>query len=95
MPYLTVGLKVNFDMALLVVASGLYRMVAHKMRGFADAQARDTPRSHRHARHGVTEKEFQVRFDHRAHLPVVLASGLLDSAVEVPWWNGMRLRLTT
>ena len=42
----------------------------------------------------VTEKEVQVRFDRRAHLPIVLASGLLDTAVEVPWWNGMRLRLT-
>ena len=31
----------------------------------------------------VTEKEVQVRFDRRALLPIVLASGLLDTAVEV------------
>ena len=91
-----VGLKVDFDMALLVIASGLYRLLARKMRGYADAQARvifrdliDMP-----ATVDVTEKEVQVRFDRRAHLPIVLASGLLDTAVEVPWWNGMRLRLT-
>jgi hypothetical protein len=35
-----VGLKVNFDMALLVVASGLYRLLARRMRGYSDAQAR-------------------------------------------------------
>jgi hypothetical protein len=35
-----VGLKVDFDMALLVIASGLYRLRARKMRGYADAQAR-------------------------------------------------------
>ena len=91
-----VGLKVDFDMALLVIASGLYRLLARKMRGYADAQARvifrdliDMP-----ATVDVTEKEVQVRFDRRAHLPIVLASGLLDTAVDVPWWNGMRLRLT-
>jgi hypothetical protein len=90
------GLKVDFDMALLVIASGLYRLLARKMRGYADAQARvifrdliDTP-----ATVEVTEKEVQVRFDRRAHLPIVLASGLLDTAVDVPWWNGIRLRLT-
>jgi hypothetical protein len=67
-----------------------------KMRGYADAQARvifrdliDMP-----ATVEVTDKEVQVRFDRRAHLPIVLASGLLDSPVDVPWWNGMRLRLT-
>src|SRR2546426_2771671 len=35
-----VGLKVDFDMALLVVASGLYRLLAQRMRGYGDAQAR-------------------------------------------------------
>ncbi len=91
-----VGLKVNFDMALLVIASGLYRLLARKMRGYADAQARvifrdliDMP-----ATVNVTDKGVQVRFDRRAHLPIVLASGLLDTTVDVPWWNGVRLRLT-
>lgn len=91
-----VGLKIDFDIALLVIASGLYRLLARKMRGYADAQARvifrdliDMP-----ATVDVTEKEVQVRFDRRAHLPIVLASGLLDTAVDVPWWNGMLLRLT-
>jgi hypothetical protein len=32
-----VGLKVDFDMALLVVASGLYRLLATRMRGHGDA----------------------------------------------------------
>jgi hypothetical protein len=35
-----VGLKVDFDMALLVIASGLYRLLARRMRGYGDAQAR-------------------------------------------------------
>jgi hypothetical protein len=36
----SVGLKVDFDMALLVLASGLYRLMANRMRGYQDAQAR-------------------------------------------------------
>jgi len=92
-----VGLKVDFDMTLLVIASGLYRLMARRMRGYADAQARqifrdliDTP-----ADVTVTEKDIVVTFHHRAHLPIILASGLLNQTVKVPWWNGRALRLTT
>ena len=35
-----VAMKVDFDLALLVLASGLYRRVAQRMRGYDDAQAR-------------------------------------------------------
>lgn len=91
-----VGMKVDFDMALLVIASGLYRLLARRMRGYADAQARvvfrdliDMP-----ANVEITPKEVQVRFHRRAHLPIVLASGLLNTAVSVPWWNGKTLLLT-
>jgi hypothetical protein len=39
-----VGLSVDFDMALLVIASGLYRLLASQTRGDADAQARSVYR---------------------------------------------------
>src|SRR5712692_9560484 len=46
----SVGFKVDFDMALLVLASGLYRLMARRMRGYDDAQgAPDLPRPHRYA----------------------------------------------
>ena len=35
-----VGLKVDFVLALLVMASGLYRLLARRMRGYVEAQAR-------------------------------------------------------
>ena len=34
-------------------------------------------------------------FHRRSHLPIILASGLLDQPVQVPWWKGHSLRLTT
>jgi hypothetical protein len=92
----SVGLKVDFDMALMVLASGLYRMVARRMRGYADAQARQifrdliqTPATVTVANDGVT-----VRLHRRAHLPLIIASGLLNTPVVVPWWNGKRLTMT-
>ena len=90
-----VGLKVDFDMVL--IASGLYRLVAKRMRGYRDAQARkifldliDMP-----AQVEITDKEVQVSFYRRAHLPILLDSGLMKQPTPVPWWRGLSLRLTT
>ena len=30
----------------------------------------------------------------RAHLPIIRASGILDSPIQVPWWTGCTLRMT-
>jgi hypothetical protein len=92
-----VGLKVDFDMALLVLASGLYRLLAQRMRGYADAQARQIFRDliDMPADVTVSEKEVAVSFHRRAHLPIILASDLMDKRLPVPWWNGLPLRLTT
>ena len=91
-----VAMKVDFDMALLVIASGLYRRLAQNMRGYSDSQARqifrdliDMPADVR-----IGEQEIEVRFHRRAHLPIVIASGILDESVEVPWWSGRRLRFS-
>jgi len=90
----SVGFKVDFDMALLVLASGLYRLMAGRMRGYDDAQARlifrdliDMP-----ADVAIADGEVRVRFHRRAHLPIVLASGILDTPVAIPWWHGYSLR---
>jgi transposase len=91
----SVGFKVDFDMALLVLASGLYRLMARRMRGYDDAQARQIFRDliDMPADITIAENEITVRFHRRAHLPIVLASGLFDKPVKVPWWDGRSLRL--
>jgi len=90
-----VGIKVDFDMALLVIASGLYRQLADKMRGYGDAHAKrifrdlvDMP-----ATVTVGDSEVTVEFHRRAHLPIIIDSGILNSRVNVPWWNGLPLRM--
>ena len=91
----SVGLKVDFDMALLVLASCLYRITARRMRGYSDAQARQIFRDliDMPAQVNVTDREVRVKFHRRAHLPIVLASGLFNKPVNVPWWNDRPLRL--
>jgi hypothetical protein len=91
----SVAMKVDFDLALLVIASGLYRRFASRMRGYSDAQARqifrdlvDMPASVQ-----ITPKQVQVTFHRRAHLPIVLASEFLSESPAVPWWNGAKLVL--
>jgi hypothetical protein len=92
-----VGLKVDFDMALLVVASGLYRLLPGRMRGYADAQARQIFRDliNLPATITVPQNDLDVSFHGRSHLPIILASGLLNHPVQVPWWNNHPHRLTT
>ena len=91
-----VGMKVDFDMALLVLASGLYRLFAKRMRGYAEAQARQIFRDlvDMPAEVAVTPGEVRVHFHRRAHLPILLASGILAKPVAVPWWDDARLELT-
>ena len=91
------GLKVDFDMTLLVIASGLYRLIAERMRGYADAQARQIFRDliDMPADVTITDQEVSVSFHRRTHLPIILASNLMEQRIRVPWWDGRPLRLTT
>jgi hypothetical protein len=91
----SVGFKVDFDMALLVLASCLYRLMARRMCGYDDAQARQIFRDliDMPANVAITDIEISMRYHRRAHLAIILASGLIDKPVAVPWWNGRRLHL--
>lgn len=91
----SVGMKVDFDMSLLVMASGLYRILANRMRGYSDAQARKVFRDIIDIPATVTTDETRVtvNFHRRAHLPIILASGMIESPISVPWWNNKELVL--
>ena len=91
----SVGMKVDFDMGLTVVASSLYRLLARRMRGYSDAQARQIFRDliNIPADVSVAATEVTVKLHRRSHLPIVVASGLLNQPVAVPWWKGATLRL--
>ena len=91
----SVALKVDFDVLLPVVASGLYRRFATDIRGYERARARqlyrhflDAPGEIHVENDGVT-----VFLPKRAHNPLLSQAGFLDQDIEIPWGSGRRIRL--
>jgi hypothetical protein len=91
-----VAMKVNCDLQLTLMASSLYRLLAarigngyevaksrHVFRDFIDATAAIT----------ITQGEIVVRFQRRAHNPLLIAAGFDKTNVAIPWLGGKRLKL--
>jgi len=92
-----VPMKVNVDLQLTLMAQSLYRLFGHQIgNGYAEAKARHIYRDLIGAVGDVslTEDEIAVRFQKRAHNPLLLAAGFAEKHPEVPWLGGRRLRLT-
>ena len=91
-----VAMKVDFDVTLTVIASGLYRLLGSRLHGFEHAKARqifrrflDSPASVE-----VSQDAVRVRLPRRAHNPLLIESGLLNEPVAVPWWGGASLEVS-
>jgi hypothetical protein len=89
-----VALNVSFDVLLTTMATGLYRLLALKLRGFERAQPRQIWRRFLKspAQVRITENEVVVELPQRTHNPFLIASGLLEERTQVPWWEGRTLR---
>jgi hypothetical protein len=91
-----VAMKVNCDLQLTVMASSLYRLLAarigqgyehtesrHLFQDFVDASARVQ----------ITDSEIVVRYQKRAHNPLLVAAGFDRTDTVLPWLGRKRLRL--
>jgi len=91
-----VAMKVNCDLQLTLMASSLYRLLAvrvgngyetvksrHLFLDLIDATADIT----------ITEAQVVVKFQKRAHNPLLIAAGFDKTNVVIPWLGGKRLRL--
>jgi hypothetical protein len=90
-----VRLNVDFDLTLTVVADLLYRGLAERLKGFAQASPRklfrkfvDTPGSVT-----ITAAEIVVRLSKRAHNPLLTEAGLTQRTGAVPWLGGRCVRV--
>lgn len=91
-----VAMKVSCDLQLTLMASSLYRLIGERIgNGYATAQSRHIFRDFIEAVADVTvtEAEIEVRFQKRAHNPMLLAADFAQRPVVVPWLGGKRLRL--
>lgn len=90
-----VAMKVDFDIILTVIATGLYRLLGKHLHGFDHAKARQIFRRflNTNAKVEVSPSGVRVRLPRRAHNPLLLESGLLATPVAVPWWGGVSLKV--
>lgn len=90
-----VAMKVNCDLQLTLMASSLYRYLGqrvangyetvksrHLFRDFVDATAQIV----------IEEKEILVRFQKRAHNPLLVAAGFDVTNTRIPWLGNKQLR---
>src|SRR4051794_17712127 len=90
-----VALKVNCDLHLTLMASSLYRLLGVRVgHGYETAKARHLFRDFIGATATVTlaARDIEVRFQKRAHNPLLLAAGFDQTEVRVPWLGRKRLR---
>ncbi len=90
-----VPMKVNCDVQLTIMASSLYRLLGTKLgNGYAEAKADHIFRDLVDANAVVTltATDIQVRFQKRAHNPILLAAGFDTLATRIPWLGGKTLR---
>jgi len=91
-----VALKVNCDLQLTLMASSLYRLLAVRIgQGYEIAESRHLFRDLINASATITieEKAIVVRFQRRAHNPLLIAAGFDRTNVVIPWLGRKRLRL--
>ena len=91
-----VAMKVNCDLQLTLMASSLYRLLAGRIgRGYEHAESRHLFQDFVNATAQVkmTESEIVVRYQRRAHNPLLIAAGFDTTETVIPWLRRKRLRL--
>jgi hypothetical protein len=91
-----VGLKVDFDLQITLMASSLYRLMADRIgREYDKAQARTIFRNllDVSATVQVGNRDVIVTLDKRAHNPYLVASGLADHPTPMPWFGNKMMNI--
>ena len=89
--------KIDVDLQLTLMASGLYRLLARTLGGkYATARASTLSRKfvQASARVEIGTQRIQVRIGRRAYNPVLIQAGLADTPVPIPWLNDLPLQIT-
>lgn len=92
-----VGLKVDFDLQITLMASSLYRLLADQIgREYERAQAKTIFRNLLDVSATVTidPRRVIVTLDKHAHNPFLVSSGLARQPTPMPWFGNKKLILT-
>jgi hypothetical protein len=91
-----VAMKVNCDLQLSLMGSSLYRLLGRQIgEGYETAKSRHIFRDlvDATAHVSIEEREVLIRFQKRAHNPLLLAAGFDKMNPRIPWLGRKRLRL--
>ena len=91
-----VGLKVDFDLQITLMASGLYRLMTERVgREYAKTQAKTLFRQLLDvtASVEVSKTDVVVTLDKRSHNPYLVASRLADEPTSMPWFGNKLLHI--
>jgi len=91
-----VAMKITCDLQLTLMASSLYRLLGAQVgRGYEEAKGRHIFRDFIDAVGLITLTDYEiiVRYQKRAHNPLLIAAGFANTDVSVPWLGNKRLRL--
>jgi transposase len=90
-----VAMKVNLDLQLTLMASSLYRLLGFRIgNGYQKAKSRHIFRDLIDATATliIDKKDILVRFQKRAHNPLLISADFDKVDLKVPWLNGKRIR---
>jgi hypothetical protein len=91
-----VGLKVDFDLQITLMASGLYRLMAERIgRDYVKTQAKTLFRQllDTGASVEIGERDVTVILDKRSHNPFLVGSRLADEPTPMPWFGNKKLHI--
>ena len=91
-----VPMRIDTDLQLTLIASGLYRLLANRIaNGHQASKARTLFRDFIDATAtvNISDARIRVRFGRRAHNPLMLNAGFGDRETTIPWLQGRALKL--
>ena len=91
-----VPMKVDCDLQLTLMASSLYRLLGNQIgKGYEQAKSRTLFRDFvdAHATVDIGAREITVRFQKRAHNPLLLNAGFDKTPIKIPWLRNRLLQL--
>jgi len=91
-----VPMKVDCDLQLTLMGSSLYRLLGNELcQGYERAKSRTIFRDFidAHATVDLRERDVTVRFQKRAHSPLLLKAGFDKKHPAIPWLNNKKLNL--
>jgi hypothetical protein len=89
-----VGMKVDFDMQLTLMAGSLYRIMAQRIgREYSHSQAKTVFRNllDLSGNVNIDANSVVVSLDKRAHNPYLINSGITDQPTTMPWFGNKKL----